>query len=245
MEETKHSSPAHAAKLSEWPGGWGVFKPSREAVRRSLSTLILLALISIGGSLILSSLSHAFVPRHPAVGQLGPYFLLTLLFNLASGLFTAFVSASQIRTYVAGVRSSRVELGDATRAGSQLTWKLFLLNLLIGLTVLGGLILLIVPGIIFAVRLTLAPYFLVDKNLGVLDAFKAGWNATKGHMGKLWGIFGAAFVMALPIITIIGLPLSIYWLFMYGAANALLYVYLLDHGPAPDATGQSPAAPSQ
>lgn len=116
-----------------------------------------------------------------------------------------------------------------------LFWKMFLLNLLVILTVIGGLILLIVPGIIFGLRLSLAPYYLVDRKLDVMGAYKASWHATRGHLGKLWGIVGAALLMILPVVTIVGIVATIYLLFMYGAAVAILYLHLSKHSAKPAA----------
>lgn len=67
---------------------------------------------------------------------------------------------------------------------------------------------------------------------GVLDAYKASWAATRGHAMKVWGIAGVNCLMLLPVITIIGIPVSLYLLFMYSAANAVLYAYPLKH-PTP------------
>lgn len=68
-------------------------------------------------------------------------------------------------------------------------WKLMLkflgAGLLSGLIVLCGFILLIIPGIIFAMKLVFVPYFVVDKGLGPIQAIKASWNATKGNLLEL------------------------------------------------------------
>ncbi len=67
-----------------------------------------------------------------------------------------------------------------------LFWKYLGASLLSGLIVMGGLILLIVPGIIFAVRLQFTTYLIVDKNLGPVEAIKKSWDLTRG---SVWNLF--------------------------------------------------------
>lgn len=52
-----------------------------------------------------------------------------------------------------------------------------------GIAVVAGLILLVVPGIYIAVRLQFFSYYIVDKNAGIMDAFRMSWDLTKN--GKL------------------------------------------------------------
>jgi hypothetical protein len=68
----------------------------------------------------------------------------------------------------------------------RLVFNFFLCSLLLGLIVLGGLVLLIIPGIIFAIRLQFALYLVVDKELGPIDAVKKSWEITRGHSLQLF-----------------------------------------------------------
>ncbi len=85
-----------------------------------------------------------------------------------------------------------------------LNWKAILnyilSSILVGLIVLIGFILLIVPGIILAIRLQYSGYLIVDKNLGAIEAIKKSWKITKGNA---WHLF--AFSLAIIGINIIGL----------------------------------------
>lgn len=49
-----------------------------------------------------------------------------------------------------------------------------------------GLILLVVPGIIWAIRFSFYSYFIVDKGLGPIKALKESWGITKG---SAWNVF--------------------------------------------------------
>ena len=63
----------------------------------------------------------------------------------------------------------------------------FLAFLLVGIAIFGGLILIIIPGIILAVRLSLVRYIAVEKEIKPVDAFKESIELTRGHG---WTIVG-------------------------------------------------------
>ncbi len=198
----------------EWPGAFAIYKISRDRVRNNLGALILLAILPFAINFMLGLL-------------LGSSSGAKDLRQLLSSLISVYFMVVATRAYLLTARQERIDLSAAFRIPASLYWKMLLLELLTCLSVIGGLILLIVPGIIIGMRLSLAPYYLVDKNLSTLDAYKASWHATKGHLGKLWGLIGVAVLMILPILTIIGIIATIYLLFMYSAAGALFYLYLL------------------
>lgn len=59
-------------------------------------------------------------------------------------------------------------------------------GILVGLAVVGGLILLIIPGIYIAVRLMFFTYYIVDKDAGIVDSMKMSWNLTRGGVINLF-----------------------------------------------------------
>ncbi len=62
-----------------------------------------------------------------------------------------------------------------------------------------GWLLLILPGFIALLRFAFFPYFIVDKNMGPIDALKASYEVTQHHM---WDIF--AFWVAIKIVVSLG-----------------------------------------
>jgi hypothetical protein len=202
--------------LKDWPGAFGAFKPSREAMRRSLSTFVYLILVNIGTVLILSTLLRMIFGNTAG----------SALYDVLGIVVGAFFVVVTINAYLTSVRGKRIEFQEALEAGVPFLGRMVLLDLLVVVTVIGGLILLIIPGIYFALRLSLAPYFLVDKNMGVMEAYKASWDATKGHVKQILGMIGVFILMFLPCITIIGVIASIYLVFMYSAVYAMFYLYV-------------------
>lgn len=87
----------------------------------------------------------------------------------------------------------------------------FLGSLLYGLVVIAGLILLVVPGIIWGIKYQYTTYLIVDKKMSPMDAFKKSGKITEGHKWKLF-LLGLAFIAitALGMITF-GIGLIITW----------------------------------
>lgn len=64
--------------------------------------------------------------------------------------------------------------------------KYLLSSILYGLIVLGGTILLVVPGIIWAIKYMFYTYFIVDQELGPIEALKRSAEITQGVKGDLF-----------------------------------------------------------
>lgn len=224
------NTPPSTQLHNAWPGAFGIVRPAREAMKRNLGTMILLvittAVISIATQLILRNNDATSV----SVSELISFLSATLL------------SCAEIVTIMASLRNKKIGYSQAFQLGTPMWWRMILLNLLTALTVLGGLILFIVPGIWFALRLSLAPYYLIDRQMGVMEAYKASWHATKGNLGKVWGIIGVMVLMVLPTLTLIGIVATVYLLFMYWPAMPMLYMYLSAKSPADAPAAPAPAA---
>jgi uncharacterized membrane protein len=78
-----------------------------------------------------------------------------------------------------------------------------------GIIVLVGFILLIIPGVILAVRLQYATYLIVDKNLGPIESIKTSWRITHGNT---WNLF--FFGLLIGLINILGALCLIVGLFV-------------------------------
>jgi uncharacterized membrane protein len=123
--------------------------------------------------------------------------------------------------YLKAARGEKVEVTDMFE-GFKTYWNSVLASLLVSVIVLGGLILLIVPGIIFACKLAFTPYLVVDRKMEVIAAIKESWRMTNGHaldiflMGLLSIVIALAGILALGV----GIIISIMWISM---AFASLY----------------------
>lgn len=81
---------------------------------------------------------------------------------------------------------------------AKLFWNVFLASLLVGVIVLGGLVLLIIPGIYFMVRFMMATYAVIDGE-EIVKSLKRSTELTEGHK---WELFW--FIVVIVIINILG-----------------------------------------
>lgn len=221
------ASPAPQGSKQLVPDNWPesslkLLAYSREVVRLNLWTLVGLFVANVALGIVLQTVLKQ-------AGQ-----LIAELLSIAFGIATTGV-------FLAGVRGEQVSFGDSFKIISfDMYLKYLGLAVLTGLIALVSFLLLIVPFFIVVPRLSLATYFLVDKKLGPSEALKASWAATKGNLGKVWGIILVTVLFAILCLVLVG----IYFLIMYSAAFAVLYAYLQRNQPQTPATPTAPAAPS-
>lgn len=93
--------------------------------------------------------------------------------------------------------------------------KFFLATVLYGLLVFAGFILCIVPGIYFAVKYLFFAYYIVEKDYGIMDSFRASGDLTEGNkldLFVLWvllGLINAAGAMCLLVGLFVTIPLTL------------------------------------
>lgn len=163
-----------------------------------LSLLTLLAWVP-AGVMFAVFFSSAFEPRAgaPATnpGAVAAVPFLAILVTLP--LFLAQLGAV---TYgaVQHLAGNPVRLGAMIRAGFRRIWPLVLVGILSGLIVLGGMLLLVIPGIIFAFALSVAVPAVVAERIGPVEAIRRSFALTKGSRllifasGLVVGLVGAA-----------------------------------------------------
>ncbi|GAI47977.1 unnamed protein product, partial [marine sediment metagenome] len=93
-------------------------------------------------------------------------------------------------------------------------WNAVLANILVGVIVVIGFVLLIVPGIIFACKLVFTPYLVVDRKMEVIEAVKESWRMTSGHAWKVFGMGLLAILISIAglICFAVGIIVSIMWI---------------------------------
>lgn len=210
---------------SSWPGGFGVYKHSKKAVLLNLETLLVLWVAIV----VLDVLANLILKQNP-VGE-------AILFILLAP-----ITAANTLTVIAGVRGQKLAVGDAVNKAVSLWLKMIVMFVIMGLIMVVSILLLVIPFFFVMPRVLLSYYFLVDKDMGITDSVKASWEITKGNVGKIYGIIGVNIAMVLLMVTIIGIPFSLYFLLMYAAAYAVLYEFLGKTRPA-TATAAAPKTP--
>jgi uncharacterized membrane protein len=199
----------------QWSGAFAAYKPSKEAVMTNISIILLIGLIAFASQIVIS----IFIKNEAIV-------------QIASNIITYIVGPAYYIAILQGIAKNKVDLQPTLQKGLSYFVQYFILNVLTGIILAASFIAFIIPFFFVMPRVILAPYYLIDKNMDAIAALKASWDQTKGHSSKVWGIIGASLVMALPVLTIVGIPVAIYLLIMYSAATGLLYKYITSTKPA-------------
>lgn len=206
-KETKSAKGLHVP--TDWPGAFGVYKYSKPAVMKNISLILIAGLVLIFSSILLDNIFS---------GGWTNSLIRELLGWVVGAYFGVFVTL----VYLSSVRDKSLEFGEAFSNSSKYFVNMLLLTVLELVIAIFSLLFFIVPFFFIVPRLVLSSYFLVDQDMEPIEALKASWDATDGHVGKVWGIIGASIAMGLLVIVLVG----VYFLIMYSAAYAVLYFYL-------------------
>ncbi len=107
-------------------------------------------------------------------------------------------------------RGQEASVGDLFSQGDIL-WHYLLATILYSIIVAVGFLLLIVPGVIFLLKYQFVSYCIVDKRMGVKDAFKESAVMTKGEKGNLFwfGILSLLLYIAGVMVFFVGIVVTI------------------------------------
>jgi hypothetical protein len=87
-----------------------------------------------------------------------------------------------------------MDIGESLRFGLSRFWSIILVGVLVGLAVVGGFILLVVPAFIFLTRFWVSVPALVIEDRRGREALKRSWNLVKG---RSWPVFGTIIVIGI------------------------------------------------
>ena len=116
-------------------------------------------------------------------------------------MFIGFVAypiyAGGVVFYIASVISGEtIDTKTSWKLGARFWVPYTVMSVLIGVAIMFGLILLIIPGVIFAVRYAFSEFDLLLNQSKPLDAMKSSWDITKDYM---WVILGG-YAMITPVL---------------------------------------------
>lgn len=174
-----------------WKYGWGVFKKNWQILIYATAVPFLIGTV-MSEAFQVDDLKKVDIKNLYPLGLLALYYvlkyLLQVLFNLGQTRITidaAFGGEAKTPKYSDLFNSQGIYL------------RFLGVSILYTLAVLGGFILLIVPGIYIALRYYFAPILVIDKKMGIGEAFATSKEMTKGIKWQLLGftIVSAVFVL--------------------------------------------------
>jgi hypothetical protein len=222
-DTTRHTHPAY------FENPWLVLRPGLTALHVNMGTIIWLALapaiatIPLFGVLIIS----LNLLEQPA-SQGSPW--ATLIFSMLSVLvyvtlilLSIFTGIGLVMSTLASTNGEKFTWGDSFRKGRKYFWRFTGLIFSLLIVVGAGLVLLIIPGVLLLRRYLLAPFYLIEQDLGVFEAMNRSAEETR-ETGGVWGLLAALVVLAIPsLIPGVGWILSLALAVVYSCVPAVRY----------------------
>ena len=115
------------------------------------------------------------------------YFAIYILVFLVTTVFQVVTGIGLTRIQLDAVDGKKLNFAELFDAQS-IFWNYLWTTVVYSLIVLGGLLLLVVPGVIWAIKYQFAITLVVDKKMGLNEALKTSGRITKGHKGWLFGL---------------------------------------------------------
>jgi hypothetical protein len=135
---------------------------------------------------------------------LGVALLAGAIGALIAVLISAVLQAAILRAAAQATIGDPVDVEASYRYGLKRLWSVILVSILVGLVVAVGFILLVIPGIIFLVFLSVSiPVLIVEDRRGT-EAMGRSWNLVKGHFWHAFAVIVVAAVIVGIISGIIG-----------------------------------------
>jgi uncharacterized membrane protein len=153
-----------------------------------------IGLLVIAGLILIVPGTLSRLTKHNAPG-------LFIIFSIASFVLQIVIGMGLIKIALKFCDNEKVELSNLFSC-SHLFFKYLFGSILYGLVVSAGMILLIIPGFIWAIKFYFFSYFIVDKGLGSIEALKRSSAITDGVKWDLFLfgllLFGINLIGAIP-----------------------------------------------
>ena len=134
----------------------------------------------------------------------GAALLVAAIAAVVGVIISAVLQAAIMRGAAQGSIGDPVDIDASYKWGFARFCSVLLISILVGLAVLVGLLLFVIPGIFLAVMFSVAIPALVVENRRGTDAMSRSWNLVKGHFWHALGLIVLAFIIAAVVGGIIG-----------------------------------------
>jgi uncharacterized membrane protein len=177
------------------------FESAKKNIRYFVSVFVLVLVIY----LLLEWYERTVLSQHVPL----LYFIIVILI----WIFDIIISMGIIKITLAVFDNKKPHISDVFYTKPIINY--IIVSIIRSLIVLVGFMLLIVPGIIFAIKLQFAEYLVVDKNSGIMDSLKTSWEMTRGVkwnlfvLGILFGLINLVGLLCLLVGLFFTVPLSL------------------------------------
>jgi hypothetical protein len=220
------------------PSAFSLFTPSVNLIKNNLTTFLIL----LGVPLVLTLIGQGpalWEGAKPDEGLLSGFDGPLAIFALIGGILGLLASPGVVILQLRGARNEApIGWQEAFKQGLNYFWRFLGLALLSAVILAGATLLFIIPVFFVLPRIFLAMYYLIDRNMGIVESLKMSSADYKAHKG-IWGVIGVFFLIGLVnIIPLVGWLVSNVLSFLYSPAVAIRYEQIKRIS-----TGKSPRTP--
>ncbi|UCD08388.1 MAG: hypothetical protein JSU79_08510 [Dehalococcoidales bacterium] len=142
-----------------------------------------------------------------------PFGLWGLFEFFYSLLVTGPLGFGVMYAYLKAARGEKPEINDLLKVLENY-WNVLLAYIISGIIIFIGFILLIIPGIIFACKLSFVPYLVIDKKMDAVAAIQESWRLTNGY------------ALTVFVIALLAIPISIGGFLLFGVGIILAQMWI-------------------
>ena len=186
-----------------------------ETAKKNVRFFIVVLLILAGVSFVFSAIDNSLTQDQV---------FLRFIIGIANWVISSITGVGLVRIALNFVEKKESKYVDLFNHYDR-TVNYMAASILYGLIVAVGIVLLIVPGIIWGIKFQFFTYFVVEKNMGPVQALKASWEMTKGIKWQLF-VYGLI-TIGINILGALALFIGLLWTIPTTLlATAYLYKHL-------------------
>ena len=170
---------------------WEIFK---EQWGMCLAVVVIVGVINFGVNMVVSLVCQGI---GAAAGDEVIMIMASLFGNVVTTVFSIWISIGQSLYFLKVARGQTAEISDIF-AGGPWFFSILVASILVGLIVMVGFVLCIVPGVIFALMFSQFYYLILDRNVGVMDSLNISKEIMTGNkltLFLIWLVGIALFVL--------------------------------------------------
>ena len=170
---------------------WAIFK---EQWGMCLAVVVIVFVINFGVNMVVSLVCQGI---GAAAGEEAILIAASLFGNVVTTVFSIWIGIGQSLYFLKVARGQTAEISDIF-AGGPWFFSILVASILVGLIVMVGFVLCIVPGVIFALMFSQFYYLILDRNVGVMDSLNISKEIMTGNkltLFLIWLVGIALFVL--------------------------------------------------
>jgi hypothetical protein len=216
------------SKAQEVPSAFSLFRPSWEGLKLNILELVVFFLVPTAALTIYFAIVSAAASVTGNGDGIGTgSIVLFAVGGLAALIYGVLLGPAIVHIQLKSARMEKASYQSAWEVSKKFWWRFLLLSLTVGIVIFIGLLLLIVPGIIFIRRYFLSQYALIDRDLGLGASMRASDELSRGRAMSIFGIIGVDILINVPsFIPIIGSVITFLLQIAYFCAPAIRYQQL-------------------